>query len=432
MSARVLIELARRLAPTEDYFLWQDETRVELAFGQALRLTVRGRDLEVRGADGGERARAPTEAPFSDLGAHLATHGARAFGYFGFELAGFRYAYRKKSGCPAATLLVPRVIVRASGDRIDVVEAPAGERQEHERAIAEAAIEGARRAAEPPPGRRPSLDLVNAGRETYVADVARVKSAIASGRVEKVILARRVSIPGRLDALATFAQDTSRWLASSARSFAFRLGEVTGVGFCPAVLLGASADGTVVTNPLAGTRPRGKSPADDERLVRELLRDPKELAEHAMSARLAYDEIAAVCTPERTRVVDFMRVKSYPFTHHLSSRVLGDLAGAASAWDALAAVFPGVTCSGIPKADAVALIDALESSPRDLYGGAVGWVAASGALDLGITLRSAFEHGGAVHVNAGAGIVADSDPNAEFEESANKMRTILARLLLLA
>ena len=235
-------------------------------------------------------------------------------------------------------------------------------------------------------------------------------------------------LPGPLDLLGTYA--SSSMVNNAHRSYCFRLGDVGGVGFSPEILMEANGRGRVATNPLAGTRPRGADEARDAEIRGELFTDPKEVKEHALSVLLAQEEIASVCDPASVRVHDFMEVKKFRCVQHLSSRVSGKLAPGRTLWDALRVLFPGVTVSGIPKAPALRWISESEAEPRGIYAGAVGYVDERGRADLAIAIRSAFQYGRTVHLNAGAGIVAESKPDFEYIESVNKMNTMLSQIVL--
>jgi salicylate synthetase len=174
------------------------------------------------------------------------------------------------------------------------------------------------------------------------------------------------------------------------------------------------------------------SPAEDELLASELLHVAKEVKEHALSVLDAQTEVSLVCEPGSVRIEDFMLIKRFRFVQHLSSRVCGQLLGGLTTWDALKALFPGITVSGIGKLPALSWIDRLEEEARGPYAGAVGWIDASGAADLAIALRSAFQYDGAIHLSAGAGIVAESDPELEYRESQNKMKAMLHSLVVRA
>lgn len=424
MSLHPLVDrLYPLLAGEEDYVLWSEgEGRATAALGAALRVTVRDERVEVT-SDGEVLASEPTRDPFTTVPDVLRRHagsGFRAYGYVAFEASRFYRPYRKWTTSPSIELVVPRVRVELLPGEESRVHAADDARRR--------AVESALRGAPDLPPEAASdeevLALAEGGRAAF-EDAIRGALARLGGPLQKVILARHVEVPGQLDPIATFRRSVR---ARAVRRFAFRLGSTLGVGLSPEVVLTARGR-DLATTPLAGTRPRGASAAADEAAIASLLADPKELSEHAMSVRCAYDEMAQVSTAEALRVVDFMRVKSMPFTHHIASRVLGSTREGLSAWDGLRAVFPGITASGLDKDLAIALIDELETAPRRIYAGAVGWVDASGDMDWGIALRSAFSYEGRVLMSAGAGIVRDSEPGYEFHESVTKLRTIASHLV---
>jgi len=187
----------------------------------------------------------------------------------------------------------------------------------------------------------------------------------------------------------------------------------------------------VVSNPIAGTCARGSSPVEDRRLAGEMLADGKERAEHTMLVDLARNDVRRVSEPGSVRVEEFMNVLKYSHVQHIESTVTGELAADADAFDAVRAAFPAGTLTGAPKIRAMEVVDDLEDDPRGVYGGGVGYVDWTGAADTAIVIRTAVVEAGdpdAVRVRAGAGIVADSDPAAEFEETEQKMGGVLDAL----
>ena len=191
------------------------------------------------------------------------------------------------------------------------------------------------------------------------------------------------------------------------------------VGSSPETLMRLTA-GTLTMFPIAGSRPRGETDEADAELERELLNDPKELSEHVMLVDLGRNDLAKVCVPGTVEVTTLMEVKRYSHIMHISSTVTGRLAAGRTAVDCLAATFPAGTLSGAPKPRAIELIDELEPARRGVYGGVVGYFDLSGNADLAIAIRTAVIDSGRAHVQAGAGIVADSVPAAEFAEARNK------------
>jgi anthranilate synthase component 1 len=189
-------------------------------------------------------------------------------------------------------------------------------------------------------------------------------------------------------------------------------------------------DGGVTSRPLAGTRPRGATPEEDRALEIELLADPKERAEHVMLVDLARNDLGRVCAYGSVRTPQLMDVERYSHVMHIVSTVEGQLAEGRDALDALQACFPAGTLSGAPKVRAMEIIDELEPERRGPYGGAVGYLGYSGNLDTCITIRTFVLRGQELYLQAGAGIVADSDPATEFHETENKLRALTRALEL--
>jgi len=185
-----------------------------------------------------------------------------------------------------------------------------------------------------------------------------------------------------------------------------------------------SDGGTVETRPIAGTRKRGATPQEDEALAKELLGDPKERAEHIMLVDLGRNDLGRVCKPGSVRVSDLMTIERYSHVMHIVSTVRGELQDGLTPLDALASTLPMGTASGAPKLRAIQIIDELEPVKRGPYAGAFGYVAASGAMDMALTLRTVVVANGRVHLQAGGGVVIDSDPELEHQESLNKIAAL--------
>jgi anthranilate synthase component I len=276
------------------------------------------------------------------------------------------------------------------------------------------------------PDDRPELAIqTSLGHDEYVRAVEVAKAAIAAGEAIQVVLARRQSFDLPTD------PSTGRPLAGidlyralrrvnpSPYLFFVRVPSFEVVGASPELLLQVEGD-RLTTHPIAGTRPRGATPADDERLAEELKRDPKERAEHVMLVDLGRNDLGRVSRPGTVSVSRYMDVERYSHVLHLVSHVEGRLARGLDAVDALRSVFPAGTLSGAPKVRAMQLIAAAEGEQRGLYGGAVGYLGYDGNLDTAITIRSAVLREGRAHVHTGAGIVAGSSPESEFDETEHK------------
>ena len=263
------------------------------------------------------------------------------------------------------------------------------------------------------------------GRDEYVRAVETAKDAIAAGEAIQVVLARRQSFdlpldPGtgrQLDGIGLYR--SLRRVNPSPYLFFVRVPAFEVVGASPELLVQVDGD-KLTTHPIAGTRPRGATPAEDQILAEQLQRDPKERAEHVMLVDLGRNDLGRVARPGTVTVSKYMDVEKYSHVLHLVSHVEGKLKPDADALDALRAVFPAGTLSGAPKVRAMQLIAAAENERRGLYGGAVGYLGYDGNMDTAITIRSAVLREGRAHVHTGAGIVAGSVPEKEFEETEHK------------
>jgi anthranilate synthase component 1 len=196
------------------------------------------------------------------------------------------------------------------------------------------------------------------------------------------------------------------------------------VGSSPEALVKVNQE-DVMIHPIAGTRKRSANPEEDHRLGEELLADPKERAEHLMLVDLGRNDLGRVCAPGTVEVVDFMHIERYSHVMHIVSTVIGKLSKKSSPVDALFSVFPAGTLSGAPKPRAMEIIEELETTRRGVYGGIVGYIDFTGNLDTCIAIRTALLHKGTAYVQAGAGVVADSDPESENQECRNKAAAVL-------
>ncbi len=265
-------------------------------------------------------------------------------------------------------------------------------------------------------------------REGFLAAVRRAKEYIRAGDIFQVVLSVRRSYPLRVPPFQLYR--SLRALNPSPYMFYLDFGELQLVGSSPEMLVRVE-DGWVETRPIAGTRRRGRDEEEDAALAAELLADAKERAEHVMLVDLGRNDVGRVAVPGTVEVRDLMRVERYSHVMHLVSEVRGRLRPDLDAFDALAACFPAGTLTGAPKVRAMEIIAELEPVRRGPYGGCVGYFGFSGNMDTCIAIRTVVARGGRAYVQAGAGIVADSDPEREWEECANKARA-LERALELA
>ena len=262
----------------------------------------------------------------------------------------------------------------------------------------------------------------NVSRDDFHAMVEKAKDYIAAGDVYQVVLAQRFSVPFTLPPFLLYR--ALRRLNPSPFLFYLDFGDFSVVGSSPEVLV-RLRDGTVTIRPLAGTRKRGATPDEDRALAEELLADPKERAEHLMLLDLGRNDVGRVSQVGSVRVTEQFVVERYSHVMHISSNVDGRLDPRYDAIDALVAGFPAGTVSGAPKVRAMEIIEELEPDRRGTYAGAIGYFGANGDMDTCIGLRTALVKDGMLHVQAGAGVVADSDPESEYQECRNKARALI-------
>ncbi len=258
-------------------------------------------------------------------------------------------------------------------------------------------------------------------REGFEAAVRQAQEYILSGDIFQVVLSQRLSIPFRARPVDVYR--ALRSMNPSPYMYFLDLGATQVVGSSPEILVRLTGD-QVTVRPIAGTRPRGETPAQDAALAEELLADPKESAEHLMLIDLGRNDVGRVCQPGTVHVPEQRVIERYSHVMHIVSEVQGTLQPGLSYMDVLRSAFPAGTVSGAPKIRALEIIQELEPIRRNIYAGAVGYIGWHGDGDTAIAIRTAVIQDGQLHVQAGAGIVADSDPAKEWEETMNKGRAL--------
>ncbi len=267
----------------------------------------------------------------------------------------------------------------------------------------------------------PALEMTVVDSESkrqYEDMVTNAIKDITSHQYRKVILSRPVELPGQVDLPASYLK--ARAANTPARSYAVSLDGARAVGLSPETVVEVY-DGKVFTTPLAGTRAMSNDVAETLRLREDLVSDAKEIAEHAISVYLSFDEMTMVCDPETVRVTEFMLVALRGTVQHLASRLQGELLDGCNPWHAFCALFPAVTASGVPKREAVDAIGRLEPAPRRLYSGCVFVADDNGMLDGALVLRTLFRNKEKTWLQAGAGIMNLSKPSREYEETCEKL-----------
>ena len=270
--------------------------------------------------------------------------------------------------------------------------------------------------AEPSPG---DADMT---REEYAAVVARVKEHIAAGDAYQVVPSQRVRRPTQRSPFAIYR--ALRAVNPSPYMFLLDMDGYQLIGSSPETHVRLGLDGECELRPIAGTRPRGATPAEDDALAQELLASEKERAEHVMLVDLARNDLGRVCVPGSVRVERFMDVERYSHVMHLVSRVFGTIAAGRDAASLLRATFPAGTVSGAPKVRAMQIISELEGRRRGAYAGAVGYLGFGGDMDTCIAIRTIVLRDGVAYLQSGGGIVADSDPGEEYAEAMNKVAAL--------
>ncbi|MEJ5222035.1 MAG: anthranilate synthase component I [Tepidiforma sp.] len=262
----------------------------------------------------------------------------------------------------------------------------------------------------------------NVGREGYELMVEKIREYIIAGDCIQVVPSQRLRRPTAVHPFNIYRQ--LRTINPSPYMFYLDLGDFQVVGASPELLVRVE-DGVVTTHPIAGTRPRGATPEEDDRLAAELLADEKERAEHIMLVDLGRNDIGRVARPGTVRVDSLMHIEKYSHVMHIVSNVSGRLADDKTPFDAFRSVFPAGTLSGAPKVRAMEIIAELEPSRRGIYGGAVGYASFAGSLDTCIAIRTMVVKDGVAYLQAGGGIVYDSVPETEYMETVNKMRALM-------
>lgn len=274
------------------------------------------------------------------------------------------------------------------------------------------------------PAEPPALSA-NLTQPQFEGAVARAKEYIAAGDIIQVVLSQRFSVPVKADPFDVYR--ALRSLNPSPYMYYLSYGDLRIIGSSPEILV-TEKRGKVTLRPIAGTRPRGETDEEDARLVSDLLADEKERAEHIMLVDLGRNDVGRVAKPGSVRVDELMVIEKYSHVMHIVSNVVGELLPGKDQFDVLRACFPAGTVSGAPKIRAMEIIEELEPTKRGPYAGAIGYFSYSGDMDTCITIRTLVLKDGVAYLQVGAGIVADSVPEREYQETVNKGRALVRAL----
>jgi salicylate synthetase len=405
----------------EQYLLYERDGQWVLAIGALATVELDSDELRII-RDGVTQRQIWSGRPGPVLGEavdRLLLETDQAFGWIAFEFGAYRFGLQDRLApqTPLARVFWPCTRIVVSDDAVQLFNADNRHREIVSRVLS----------AGPTPTPVACAIDVAADTTDYRARVGTAIGEIAAGKYHKVILSRSVDVPFALDFPSTYR--LGRRHNTPARSFLLQLSGFRALGYSPELVAAVHDDGVVITEPLAGTRALGRGAARDRQAREELESNTKEIVEHAMSVRSSLQEMDEVAEPGSSAVVDFMTVRERGSVQHLGSTVTGRLDASKDRMDVLETLFPAVTASGIPKAAGVDAILRLDESPRELYSGAVVMFSADGGLDAALTLRTVYERDGRTWLRAGAGIIAASDPDREFEETCEKLDTLAPHLV---
>lgn len=403
---------------SETYVLYEHTGQWSVGLGSLAEFSVTASEVVLTTADGRRRCVPWDTSPVdrvAELLEAVKIDGWRAYGWAGFELA------LAQAGLPDLIsedtllhLVIPHTEVRLAAGHAVV-------RSTWPDVLDRVATLLASPVTEVPYRPRP-VDVEQGDAEGYRSAVAAAVQEIRDRQLQKLILSRVVAVEHPIDLVGTYV--VGRRCNNPSRSFLLSMGGLRAAGFSPEIVVEVDACGQVTTQPLAGTRELSAVAEENHRLRSDLLSDAKEIFEHAISVKVAWDELVELCEPGSVVINEFMTIKERGSVQHLASSISGQLTRKRGPWQAFGALFPSVTASGVPKKAAYAAIRRHETQSRGLYSGAVLTVDQSGALDAALVLRTIFQRGEQTWLRAGAGIVEQSRPEREYEETCEKLRSV--------
>ncbi|KAM0278248.1 hypothetical protein ACHAQH_005261 [Verticillium albo-atrum] len=401
----------------QQYYTYERQGHWHIGIGSRVSLVIdsKGQQATISTPEG-SKGLAITSSLADVARAFLRDHSAtgKVFGFVGFSYAPHIRGLNYHAGqWPILSLMVPQVEIEVQAGGFTI----SGDGVNNGKYIATLLNGGST------PLRCPQMPEwhTDQHREAYMQSVEDGLSQIQDGRLAKVILSRAVDLPGPVDMPQTLL--TGRKSNSPRTTFCLSHGGFQATGFSPELVMSLE-NGRVTTEPLAGTRSCGTNDTERQALRQELLSDPKEIVEHVLSVKAAVEELEQICSNDTVVVEDFMSIRERGNVQHLGSRVCGNLSDGKDAWDAFDVLFPSITASGIPKQPALEVIGALETRPRELYSGSVIMLEGSDFFEAALVLRSVYQDDEKAWVQAGAGIIDQSDPKREFTETAEKLSTI--------
>lgn len=399
------------------YVLYERRGEWVLGLESAMEITVNA-DGTVHRSDGKSWRLASPGKSLKQAMADIPFENWRAYGRADFEFAYLAYGLENPHNTGSlVSIVIPQSEIRIRHGSVQL-RSLNGEAMSQLKTFVERAQENGLPDVDTPI----ALDVRSTGGAQYREIVASAVQDMRHGRYQKVILSRSVEVPSSVDMVASYY--AGRRSNTPARSFLLQDGEFQAYGFSPEIVVTVDAQRNVATQPLAGTRALTGDREKDQQLRKELESDVKEIAEHAVSVKLAVQEMLQACQAESAVVGEFMTVLERGSVQHLGSRVKGVLAPGASAWTAFEKLFPAVTASGIPKKEALESISRHEGRKRGLYSGCVLITDSDGSLDAALVLRSAYQDANHAWLQAGAGLVPHSTPEREWEETCEKLTSV--------
>nr|VFK65456.1 MAG: salicylate synthetase [Candidatus Kentron sp. UNK]VFK72408.1 MAG: salicylate synthetase [Candidatus Kentron sp. UNK] len=423
----ILVETLIDAFPGQDYYVYEQPDSLHIALGVQTALTLERSTITLR-RFGLPAVKGEWHGSISAIARRFfqseGGHGWNMYGQVSFEYAAYMRGLRDiatlpEQSWPILSLVIPRTEVTLKGhnatirvretDTLGVIKALLGD--------------------EARPSHRshtPSPVNTEVGQHAYRQMVAQAINEMQAGLYEKVILSRQICLSERIDMLATYLQARPKHTPS--RSFLIKQSERQVAGFSPELVMAVKGE-NIITEPLAGTRALPTSSAEKAAMRHDLLTDPKEIVEHAISVREACNEMNLICQPNSVKVNDFMSIRERGSVQHLGSTVIGILKDDKDGWNALDVLFPAITASGIPKTTSIEVILRMEKQSRGLYSGAILMINDK-EFEASLVLRSVFQEPRKSWIQAGAGLINLSNPDREFIETKEKLASIAPYIVL--
>lgn len=423
-----LYELGTRICDNslyDDYVMYEKENEISIGLGKKLEIIVNKNIITIKSKN--EDISIQTDDINQDLKFIFESIDIlewRAYGISNFSLAYHNYNIESsKENSNLIELFIPNIDIRMSEDSISI---KTFYKKDLDNIIQ--TIENFKKSSDNNDNRYISdTSLKEQNSQEYKSIVSKAVEDIKNEKYEKVILSRKIILDKKINMSKSYVLGRSK--NNPARSYYLKINGLEVIGYSPETIAEIDKNKVVHTFPLAGTRAMNQDKGKKDGLRKELLTDPKEISEHAVSVKLAYEELEKVCKDRSVCVTRFMDVLERGTVQHLASRLRGKIKDNLNEWHAFNMLFPAVTASGIPKKECIKAISKLEKEPRDLYSGSVMIYDKDGSLDASLVLRSVYQNEESTWLRAGAGIVKLSNPERELEETREKLSSVSQQLL---